>query len=57
MTEFIITEDFPKNEAEFDKRFSTEDACFEYLHKMRAAAFAYCRNHTATQQKADNQLV
>jgi hypothetical protein len=31
MTEFITTEDFPKNEAEFDKRFSTEDACFEYL--------------------------
>jgi len=35
MTEFITPEDFPKNEAEFDKRFSTEDACFEYLFKLR----------------------
>jgi transposase-like protein len=35
MTEFIKTEDFPKNEAEFDKRFSTEQACFEYLFKLR----------------------
>jgi transposase-like protein len=35
MTEFIITEDFPKNEAEFDKRFSSEQACFEYLFKLR----------------------
>lgn len=35
MTEFIVTEDFPKNEAEFDKRFSSEQACFEYLFKQR----------------------
>jgi len=36
MTEFITRiEDFPKNEAEFDRRFCTEDACIEYLFKLR----------------------
>jgi hypothetical protein len=35
MTEFIITEDFPKNLVEFDRRFSTEKACYLYLFKMR----------------------
>jgi len=43
MTEFIITEDFPKNEAEFDKRFSTEDACFEYLFKLRWPSGFICK--------------
>jgi hypothetical protein len=27
MTDFIITENFPKNEIEFDKRFSNEQNC------------------------------
>ena len=35
MTEFIITEDFPKSQVEFDKRFSTERACYEYLFKLK----------------------
>jgi transposase-like protein len=35
MTEFMITEDFPKNQVEFDKRFSTERTCYEYLCKLK----------------------
>jgi transposase-like protein len=35
MNEFLITEDFPKNEAEFDRAFSDERACREYLFKCR----------------------
>ncbi len=31
MTDFTIKEDFPKSEIEFDQRFSTPDACYEYL--------------------------
>ena len=31
MTDFTITEDFPKNEIEFDKRFSKPEACYDYL--------------------------
>jgi hypothetical protein len=34
MTAFIITEDFPKSQVEFDKRFSTQRACYEYLFKL-----------------------
>ena len=30
MTDFILTEDFPKNEAEFDERFSNEQTCYDY---------------------------
>jgi len=43
MTEFIISEDFPKNEAEFDKRFSSEQKCFEYLFKLRWPNGFVCR--------------
>lgn len=35
MTDFTITEDFPKNEIEFDQRFSTPRACYDYLFKQR----------------------
>lgn len=35
MTNFIITEDFPKNQTEFDQRFSDEQACYEYLFQLR----------------------
>jgi len=35
MTAFYITEDFPKSEIEFDKRFATERACYEYLSKVK----------------------
>ena len=35
MTEFTITEDFPKNEIEFDQRFSNPKACYEYLFEQK----------------------
>jgi hypothetical protein len=35
MTNFIITEDFPNLEIEFDARFSQPEACFEYLFKQK----------------------
>ena len=31
MTDFMITEDFPKNEIEFDERFLSPKACYDYL--------------------------
>jgi hypothetical protein len=31
MTDFTITEDFPKSEIEFDQRFSDPKACYDYL--------------------------
>lgn len=35
MTEFTITEDFPKSEIEFDLRFSKPEVCFDYLFKQK----------------------
>jgi hypothetical protein len=35
MDQFTITEDFPRNQAAFDKRFSTEQACHAYLLSLR----------------------
>jgi hypothetical protein len=35
MTEFIIMEDFPKSEIEFDQRFLDKSACYDYLFKMK----------------------
>ncbi len=35
MTEFTITEDFPKSQIEFDKRFSTQRACYDYLFNLK----------------------
>ena len=35
MTNFIMTYDFPKNQAEFDKRFNNEQACYNYLLSLR----------------------
>ena len=35
MTNFTITEDFPKNEIEFDQRFSNPKACYDYLFKQK----------------------
>jgi len=35
MTTFYIIEDFPKSEIEFDKRFATERACYDYLSKVK----------------------
>ncbi|HEY5674662.1 MAG TPA: transposase, partial [Malonomonas sp.] len=30
-----MTEDFPSNEVEFDRRFHSEDACLDYLLQLR----------------------
>jgi transposase-like protein len=35
MNEFVIVEDFPKNQTEFDRRFCDESACIEYLYQLR----------------------
>ena len=35
MTAFYITEVFPKSEIEFDKRFNTESACYDYLFRVK----------------------
>jgi transposase-like protein len=35
MNEFLIAEDFPKNQKEFDRRFCDESACIEYLYQLR----------------------
>ncbi len=35
MPNFIMTDDFPKNQAEFDKRFNNEQACYNYLLSLR----------------------
>ena len=35
MKQFIITEDFPMNEIEFDERFCNEQACYDYLFQNR----------------------
>jgi hypothetical protein len=31
----VTFEDFPKNQKEFDECFSSEQACYEYLFRMR----------------------
>lgn len=35
MEEFVVTEDFPKDQLEFDRRFKDEQACLDYLYKLR----------------------
>ena len=35
MTDFTITEEFPKNEIEFDQRFSNPTSCYDYLFKQK----------------------
>jgi len=35
MADFIITEDFPRNEMEFDARFHDPKYCYEYLFKLK----------------------
>ena len=35
MSQFTITEDFPKNQKQFDERFSSEEACKSYLFSLR----------------------
>lgn len=59
MTEFIMTEDFPKNQSEFDKRFSTEDACREYLFSLRWPHGFVCSScsHTKAWHSATGLLI
>ena len=35
MTAFYIKDDFPKSEIEFDRRFATESACYDYLFRLK----------------------
>ena len=35
MTEFIVTDDFPNSEIDFDQRFSSIDVCYEYLARTK----------------------
>jgi transposase-like protein/DNA-directed RNA polymerase subunit RPC12/RpoP len=35
MTELTILEDFPRNEVEFENRFSNDQACYQYLFQLR----------------------
>ncbi len=35
MQEFTLTDDFPKNEIEFDTRFSNPENCYDYLFQQR----------------------
>ena len=43
MTNFTITEDFPKNEIEFDQRFSNPKACYDYLFKQKWSNGFICK--------------
>jgi len=43
MTEFIIYKNFPKNEIDFDRRFSTPAACYEYLFSLKWPDGFICR--------------
>ena len=44
MTEFSIAEDFPRNQVEFEKRFCSEQACRDYLAKIKWPAGFRCRS-------------
>lgn len=35
MTDFDIIEDFPESQIEFEKRFASEKACYQYLFKIK----------------------
>ena len=43
MTDFTITEDFPKSEIEFDQRFSDPKACYDYLFKQKWPTGFICK--------------
>lgn len=44
MQEFIITEDFPKNQLDFDARFTNEQACHDYLFRCKWPDGFQCKN-------------
>ena len=43
MTEFTISEDFPRSEIEFDARFSNPDACYRYLLQLNWLDVFVCK--------------
>ena len=43
MMDFTITEDFTKNEIEFDKRFSDVRACYNCLFKQKCSNGFICK--------------
>ena len=44
MTDFIIDEDFPCSQFEFENRFNSEQACRDYLANMKWPDGFHCRN-------------
>ncbi|MCP3897032.1 IS1595 family transposase [Moraxella sp.] len=44
MKDFIITDDFPKNQSEFDERFNNDQACYDYLFSLRWPQGFTCRH-------------
>jgi transposase-like protein len=44
MTDFILHEDFPCSQFEFENRFNSEQACRDYLANMKWPDGFYCRN-------------
>ena len=58
MTDFTITEDFPKNEIEFDQRFSNPKACYDYLFKQKWPNGFICKRcgHSQTLGKRKKSL-
>jgi len=43
MTDFMITDYFPKSEIEFDQRFSDPKACYDYLFKQKWPTGFVCK--------------
>jgi hypothetical protein len=43
MTNFTITEDFPKNEIEFDERFSNPKVSYDYLFRQKWSTGFICK--------------
>ncbi len=49
MVQLRISEDFPRNEVEFDEMFSTEESCKEYFFKMKWSdgfVCSHCENQS-----------
>jgi hypothetical protein len=44
MSDNFIIEDFPMSEIEFEKRYNSEQACIDYLSKMKWPDGFCCRN-------------
>ena len=59
MTDFIITEDCPKNAIEFDKRILDTKACYDYLFKQKWPNGFICKecSHTKCRISARNLYI